>query len=134
MVLTSFYESTPSAQDPMENTISPGAPENSGNARANIPDASEECDNRGASGFSRIVFKRFPGKASGVWHSVIDLKQLNAYIYAPHTISFVLSTVPKGDYTFKTDLQDAYFHVLIVIHSVDRKYLCFAFENKVYQF
>ena len=33
---------------------------------------------------------------------------------------------------FKIDLQDAYFHVLIHPHS--RKYLRFAFENKVYQF
>ena len=38
----------------------------------------------------------------------------------------------KGDYTLKIDLQDAYFHVLIHPHS--RKYLRFAFENKVYQF
>ena len=49
-----------------------------------------------------------------------------------HTISSVLNTVKKGYYAFKTDLQDAYFHVLI--HPDSRKYLCFAFENKVYQF
>ena len=49
-----------------------------------------------------------------------------------HTISSVLSTVERGDYVFKIDLQDAYFHVLIHPHS--RKYLRFAFENKVYQF
>ena len=76
-------------------------------------------------------------KASGGWRPVIDLKQLNHHINAPHfcmhTISSVLSTVEKkGDYTFKIDLQDAYFHVLIHPHS--RKYLRFAFENKVYQF
>ena len=33
---------------------------------------------------------------------------------------------------FKIDLQDVYFHVLI--HPDSRKYLRFAFENKVYQF
>ena len=76
-------------------------------------------------------------KASGGWRPVIDLKQLNHHIDAPHfrmdTISSVLSTFEKkGDYTFKIDLQDAYFHVLIHPHS--RKYLRFAFENKVYQF
>ena len=38
----------------------------------------------------------------------------------------------RGDYAFKIDLQDAYFHVLI--HPDSRKYLRFAFENKVYQF
>ena len=63
-------------------------------------------------------------KAAGGWRPVIDLKQLNHHIDAPHfrmhTISSVLSTVKKGDYAFKIDLQDAYFR--------------FAFENKVYQF
>ena len=49
-----------------------------------------------------------------------------------HTISSVLSTVYRGDYAFKIDLQDAYFQLLIYLHS--RKYLRFAFENKVYQF
>ena len=42
----------------------------------------------------------------------------------------ILSSVPKGDYAFKIDLQDAYFHV--PIHPSRRKYLRFAFENKVY--
>ena len=75
-------------------------------------------------------------KASGGWRPVIDLKQLNHHIDAPHlrmhTISSMLSTDEKGGYVFKIDLQDAYFHVLIHPHS--RKYLRFAFENKVYQF
>ena len=75
-------------------------------------------------------------KASGGWRPVIDLKQLNHHINAHHfhmhTISSVPSTVERGDFAFKIDLQDAYFHVLIHPHS--RKYLCFAFENKVYQF
>ena len=75
-------------------------------------------------------------KASGGWRPVVDLKQLNHRIDAPHfcvhTISSVLSTVERGDYAFKIDLQDAYFHVLI--HPDCRKYLRFAFENKVYQF
>ena len=56
--------------------------------------------------------------------------------FTPHfhmcTISSVLSTVRKGDYSFKIDLQDESFHV--PIHPDSRKYLRFAFENKVYQF
>ena len=48
-VQTSFHKSTPSAQDPMGNMISSGDPENLGNVRANIPDASEERDNSGTS-------------------------------------------------------------------------------------
>ena len=75
-------------------------------------------------------------KASGGWRPVIDLKNLNAHIHAPHfrmsTTSSVQSSVQKGDYAFKIDLQDAYFHV--PIHPSSRKYLRFAFENKVYQF
>ena len=76
------------------------------------------------------------GKAFGGWRPVIDLKQLNHHINAPHfhmhTISSVLSTVERGDFAFKIDLQHAYFQVLIHPHT--RKYLCFAFENKVYHF
>ena len=75
-------------------------------------------------------------KASGGWCPVIDLKNLNAHIHAPHFCMFrtssVLSSVEKGDYAFKIDLQDVYFHV--PIHPDSRKYLRFAFENRVYQF
>ena len=48
------------------------------------------------------------------------------------TTSSALSTMRKGDYAFKIDLQDVYFHV--PIHPSSRKYFRFAFENKVYQF
>ena len=69
-------------------------------------------------------------KASGGC-PVIDLKQLNAH-YAPHfrihTISSVLSTVEKGDYMFKIDLQDAYFHVLI--HPDSMKYGTYVLPSK----
>ena len=47
-------------------------------------------------------------KASGGLCPVINLKQLNHHIDAPHfrmhTISSVLSTVERGDYSFKRDL------------------------------
>ena len=83
--------------------------------------------------YSNIFLVR---KASGGWRPVIDVKNLNTHIYAPHfhmfTTNSVLSSIRKGDYAFKIDLQDAYFHV--PIHPSSRKYLRFAFENKVYQF
>ena len=64
-VQTSFYESTPSTQDPLGNKISPGAQRNSGHAGTNmIPYASEERDNRGDSEFIRILLKRIPGTQS----------------------------------------------------------------------
>ena len=61
-------------------------------------------------------------KASGGWRPVIDLQQLNhtdAHLtpHCMHTISSVLSTVKRGEYAFKIDLQDAYFHVLIYPNS-----------------
>ena len=75
-------------------------------------------------------------KASGGWRPVIDLKNLNAHIHAAHfrmfTTNSVLSSIQKGDYAFKIDLQDVYFHV--PIHPSSRKYLRFALENKMYQF
>ena len=44
-------------------------------------------------------------KASGGWRPVIDLKNLNAHIHAPHfrmfTTNSVLSSVRKGDYAFE---------------------------------
>ena len=56
--------------------------------------------------------------------------------HAPHfrmfTTNSVLSSVRKRDYAFKIDLQDAYFYV--PVHPSSRKYLRFAFEDKVYQF
>ena len=84
-----------------------------------------------------FLLERIPGM-QGVWRvaSSYRLKQLNHHFDAPyfhmHTIGTVLSTVERGDYAFKIDLQDAYFHVLI--HPDSRKYLSFAFESKVYQF
>ena len=69
LVQTSFYESTPSAQDPMGNKISPGAPENPGNARANIPYALKEHNHRDTSGYSGFYSNVFlVCKASGGWH------------------------------------------------------------------
>ena len=63
-VQTSFYESTPPTRDPLRNKIPSGAQRNSGHAGTNIPYASEERDNRGASEFPRILLQRIPGTQS----------------------------------------------------------------------
>ena len=119
-VQTSFYESTPSPSNSLGDQISPGSTRNFGHAGTDQPHAPKERNNRGASEFIRVI----------------DLKNLNAHIHAPHfcmfTTNSVLSSIRKGDYAFKIDLQDAYFHV--PIHPSSRKCLRFAFENKVYQF
>ena len=65
-VQTSFYESTPSAQDPLGGTNSQGLTEDSGNARANIPNASKDRSLRDISGHSRVLFKCIPG-TQGFW-------------------------------------------------------------------
>ena len=126
-VQTSFYEPTPSASDSLGYAIPERVTEDSGNARANIHNASKERNLRNISRHSRVLFECIPS-TQGFWRvasSYIDLKQLNHHIDAPHfcmhTISSVQNTVERGDYAFKIDLQDAYF-------------LRFAFENKVYQF
>ena len=129
-VKTSFYESTPPAQDPMGNKISSGAQGPLFMLQKNVitevpPDIP---------GFYSNVF--LVHKALGGWCRVIDLKQLNTHIYTSHfrmhTISSVLSTIEKEDYVFKIDLQDVHFHVLI--HPDSRKFLCFPSKTRYTSF
>ena len=107
-VQTSFYESTPSTQDPLGNKISPGGRRSSGHAGTNIPYASEERDNRGASEVPRILLKRIPGTQS-FWRVAssnrFKLKILNAHIYAPHLKSYVYYKL-SAEYCAKSRLQN----------------------------
>ena len=65
-VQTLFNESTPSASDSLGNTISRRVTEDSGNARANLPNASEEHNLRNISRHSGFYFKHIPG-TQGIW-------------------------------------------------------------------
>ena len=65
-VQTYFYEFTPSAQGPLADTTSQRLTEDSGNARANIPNASKERNLRDTSGYSRVLFECIPG-TQGFW-------------------------------------------------------------------
>ena len=102
-VQTSFYESTPPSETPWEIRSPQGLEEILGmwekislmlqkNAITEVPSNSP--------GFYLNVF--LLRKASGRSRPVIDIKSLNAHIWALHlyTTSSVLSTVQKGDYTF----------------------------------
>ena len=115
-VQTSFYESTPSAQESLGGTYSQGLTEDSGNARANIPNASKERSLRDISRHSRVLFKCIPGSKQGFWR-VTSSNRLKT-TEQPHR-RFSLShahhkfSAKRGDYAFEIDLQDAYFHVLI---------------------
>ena len=137
-VQTSFYESTPSPTNSLGDQISTESTGNFGHAGTNFPYAPKERDNGGASRLTRVLLKRIPGKKS--FRRVVSSyrskeserphpRTLFPYV---HDKLCVLSSVEKGDYAFKIDLQDAYFHVQI--HPSSRKYLRFAFENRVYQF
>ena len=107
-VQTWFYESTPTTHTPWE--INPTHCQRKlRECESNIPDAPKHWNNRGASKFSMILHKRIPGRES--------IRRLSSYVHN----KFSLSTVRKGDYTFKIDLEDAYFHLLI--HPDSRKYL-----------
>ena len=77
-VQISFYQSTPSTKGPLGNEISQGSTENPGNAGANIPDASNERNQRDTSGYSRFLFECIPH-------------------FHMHTISSMLNTVERGD-------------------------------------
>ena len=99
-----------------------------GNVRADIPDASIELNNRGASKLSRILLKHVPGSDR---FKTTERTLFRTSLSCVH-YSSVMSTIRKGYYTFKIDLDDAYFHV--PIHPDSRKYLSFAYESKVYQF
>ena len=63
-VQTSFYESTPSPSNSLGDQISPGSKRNFGHAGTNHSHAPKECDNRGASEFTRVLFKCIPGTKS----------------------------------------------------------------------
>ena len=95
-VQTSFYESTPSASDSLGNTIPPGDIEDPGISLMLQRNAISEISPDTLGFYSNAFMVR---KASGAWRPVIDLKQLNHHIDAPHfhihTISSLLSTIEK---------------------------------------
>ena len=100
-VQTSFYESTPSSQDLIGNMISPGAPESTGNARANIHDASVECDNRSASGLSRILFKHLVCKASGNRLKTTEHSHFHISLWYAHYKPIWGDSQISGTWTFR---------------------------------
>jgi hypothetical protein len=75
-------------------------------------------------------------KKDGGQRPVINLKQLNGFVQAPHFkmegIHTLKALLLPGDWMVKIDLKDAYFSV--PIHPDHRKFLCFSLENKVYHF
>ncbi|KYN27596.1 hypothetical protein ALC57_02995 [Trachymyrmex cornetzi] len=75
-------------------------------------------------------------KSSGGCRFILNLKNLNRFITAPHfkleDWKTVIRLISPGDYLASIDLRDAYF--LIPVHQNDRKYLRFHFRGVLFQF
>lgn len=75
-------------------------------------------------------------KPSGGWRFILNLKNLNRFIIAPHfkleDWKTIIRLISPGDYLTSIDLIDAYF--LIPVHQDDRKYLRFRFRDRLFQF
>ena len=75
-------------------------------------------------------------KKDGGWRPVIDLSQLNRFLKIPHfhmeTTSGIMKALRPREWAVTLDLKDAYLHV--PMSRASRKYLRFAFADKVYQF
>ena len=75
-------------------------------------------------------------KKTGYLRPVISLKPLNQYLKTKHfkmdTLSKVINLVRKGDCGISVDLQDAYFHILIL--RSHWKYLCFYIRGIKFQY
>ena len=72
----------------------------------------------GDAGFYSNVF--VVPKHTGGLHPILNLKQLNHYIYIPKfkvpTIRHVQQLIQCADYVFSIDVKDAYLHIPFVKH------------------
>ena len=75
-------------------------------------------------------------KKDGGWRPVIDLSQLNEFLEIPHfrmeTAEGIMKALQRKEWAVTLDLRDAYLHIPMSRGS--RKYLRFAFADRVYQF
>jgi len=75
-------------------------------------------------------------KRLGGWRFILNLKQLNKFIVAPHfkmeNWKTVVHLFSPGDFLATIDLEDAY--LLLPIHQNDRKFLRFRFRDQLFEF
>jgi len=90
----------------------------------------EDCEDQFLSSF--FVIK----KSSGEWRFILNLKNLNRFVVAPHfkmeDWKTVIRLLSPDDFLASINLEDAYF--LIPIHQDDRKFLRFRFQGSLFQF
>ena len=120
-------------------TISPAQPNTTavGVARDLRIDLEKGSTGAGRHARGRICLHPVSGtKKDGGQRPVINLKNLHSFVDAPHFkmkgIHTLKSLVLEGDWLVNVDLKDAYFSV--PISQENRKFLCFQFEDKSYQF
>ena len=96
--------------------------------------AVELVSNPASPGFYSRLFL-VPKKTGGL-RPVIDLSILNKFLHVPtfkmETTASIMAVMRPNEWTTSIDLQDAYFHIPIAVHS--RKYLRFMILGRVYQF
>ena len=75
-------------------------------------------------------------KPNGKFRPVINLKQLNEFVYYEHfkqeTFPFVLELIQKNDFFTALDLHSAYFSIPMQLES--QKYLKFIWRGQLYKF
>ena len=75
-------------------------------------------------------------KKDGGFRPILNLKELNKHLQVPHfkmeTFRNIRQALNVGDWAFKIDLKDAYFH--IKIFADHRKFLRFTFQGTHFQF
>ena len=76
----------------------------------------ETVQNRYSSGFYNRFFV-VPKKQAGAWKSILDLRQLNAFIvktkFKMETAETIRQSLEKGHWITSLDFSDAYFHIMI---------------------
>lgn len=96
--------------------------------------AIESVSDPNTPGFYSLMFLK--PKKSGELRPIIDLSTLNLCITCPtfkmETAQSIRSVLTKGQWVASLDMKDAYFH--IPIRKSFRKYLRFAFMDKIWQF
>ena len=110
-VQTSFYESTPSPTNSLGDKISTGSARNFGHAGTDHPYAPKERDNGSAFRLTRVILERIPGKEG--------LRRV--------------ASSHRSKESERTHSRTSFSYVHDKLCSL-RKYLRFAFENRVYQF
>ena len=75
-------------------------------------------------------------KKDGSYRLILNLKKFNENVAYHHfkmySLNNIIRIMERGCYMASIDIKDAYFS--FAINSHDKKFLCFQWENQIYQF